>query len=284
MENASVSAHGFLSMVHLLDAIVHSKAFNQHMKLQQQVQYLELPSQQRQADYMEFSAEKGMMSDTPWKHDGDDGDDEDEGYDEDKGDNEDEDDQPQDQYLNNPQCTMSCWIKLLVKHIMVKHRLETHCHRLHTHGIKSAFEINILRVNKIEDDLPSWKEVTLIITSVIQKYFPFNNFPLSDTDLQMINWLLQYIDEMLQDVPSSTPSESSTSTSRNYNCIFRVFQDILDGIKHLPFYTRHCKLCIAAFSCAKSEEVARLEPQSPEPRDNTMPPIQVNIFNQFFRS
>jgi len=172
---------------------------------------------------MEFSAEKGMMSDTPRKHDGDD---------------EDEDDQPQDQYLNNPQCTVSCWIKLLVKHLVAKHRLETHCCRLHTHGIKSAFEINILRVDKIEDDLPSWEEVTSIITSVIQKYFPFNNFPSSDTDLQMINWLLQYIDETLQDVPSSTPSESPTSTSRNYNHIFRVFWDILDGIKCLPFYTR----------------------------------------------
>jgi len=130
-----------------------------------------------------------MMSDTPQKHDGDNRDDEDD---------EDEDDQPQDQYLNNPQCTVSCWIKLLVKHLMAKHRLETHCHRLHTHGIKSAFEINILRVDKIEDDLSSWEEVTSIITSVIQKYFPFNNFPSSDTDLQMINWLLQYINETLQ--------------------------------------------------------------------------------------
>jgi len=236
LKNAGVSACGFLSMVHLLDAIVHSKAFDQHIKLLQQVQCLELLSQQCQADYMEFSAEKGMMSDTPRKHDGDNRDDEDKGYDEDKRDNEDEDDQPQDQYLNNPQCTMSCWIKLLVKHLIAKHRLETHCCRLHTHGIKSTFEINILRVDKIEDDLPLWKEVTSIITSVIQKYFPFNNFPSSDTDLQMINWLLQYIDETLQDVPSSTSSESSTSMSRNYDYIFQVFQDILDRIKCLPFY------------------------------------------------
>ena len=247
---------------------------------------------------MELSAEKGMMSDTPRKHNGDNEDKGDNEDNEDKGDNEDnedkgdneddedEDDQPQDQYLNNPQCTVSCWIKLLVKHLMAKHRLETHCRRLHTHGIKSTFEINILRVNKIEDDLPSWEEVTSIITSVIQKYFPFNNFPSSDMDLQMINWLLQYIDKTLQDVPSSTPSESSTSMSRNYNHLFRVFWDILDRIKCLPFYTRHCELCMAAFSCAKSEEVAWLEPQSPEPQDDTMLPnfwkgemrrLQVNI-------
>jgi len=29
---------------------------------------------------------------------------------------------------------------------------------------------------------------------------------------------------------------------------------------------------MAAFSCAKSEEVAQLKPQSPEPQDDTMPP------------
>ena len=73
-KNAGVSARGFLSMVLLLDAIVHSEVFDRHMKLLQQAQCLELPSQRRQADYMEFSAEKGMMSDTSRKHDGDDGD------------------------------------------------------------------------------------------------------------------------------------------------------------------------------------------------------------------
>ena len=67
--------------------------------------------------------------------------------------------QPEDQYLNNPQCTVFSWIKLLVKHFMAKHRLEAHCRRLHTRGITSTFEINVLRVDKIEDDLPSWEEV-----------------------------------------------------------------------------------------------------------------------------
>jgi len=51
-KNAGVSARGFLSMVHLLNAVVHSEAFNRHMKLLQQAQCLELPSQQHQADYM----------------------------------------------------------------------------------------------------------------------------------------------------------------------------------------------------------------------------------------
>ena len=45
-KNTSVSAHGFLSMVCLLNAIVHSEAFDWHMKLLQQVQCLELPFQQ----------------------------------------------------------------------------------------------------------------------------------------------------------------------------------------------------------------------------------------------
>ena len=134
-KNTGVSAHGFLSMVCLLDAIVHSEAFDWHMKLLQQVQCLELPSQQSQADYLEFAAEKGMTSDIPQR---------DNKNDEDDGDEGDEVNQPEDQYLNNPQHTVSSWIKLLVKHFMAKHRLEAHCCRLHTCGIRSTFEINVL--------------------------------------------------------------------------------------------------------------------------------------------
>ena len=195
--------------------------------------------------------------------------------DENDGDKGDKVNQPEDQYLNNPQHTMFSWIKLLVKHFVVKHRLEAHCRRLHTHGITSTFEINILQVDKIEDDLPSWEEVMSIITSVIQKYFPSSklaNFSLSGTDSQMINWLLQYINETLQGVPSSTLSESSTSSPKHYNCILCVFWDVLDGReKRPPFYTRHCELCMAIFSCIKSE-VAQLESQISEPQDNAMPP------------
>jgi hypothetical protein len=209
-----------------------------------------------------------MTSDIPQRDNKNNEDDGDEG--------DDEVNQPEDQYLNNPQHTVSSWIKLLVKHFVAKHRLEAHSRRLHTRGITSAFEINILRVDKIEDDLPSWEEVTSIITSVIEKYFPSSklaNFPSSGTDSQMINWLLQYINETLQGVPSSTLSESSTSSPKIYNRILRVFRDISDGgEKRPPFYTRHCELCMAIFSCLKSKEVAQLESQISETQDDATPP------------
>ena len=111
-----------------------------------------------------------------------------------------------------------------------------------------------------------------IITSVIQKYFPsskLTNFSSLGKDLQMINWLLQYINETIQGVPSLTLSKSSTSSLKHYNRILCVFWDILE--KHPPFYTRHCKLCMAIFSCIKSE-VSQLESQISEPQDDTMLP------------
>ena len=131
-EAAGPHAGGFLGMAHLLNAIVHSAAFDEHMELLQQSQCLELPSLQCQADYLKFGGDKKWLN----KHSRNGG----EGNGDDEANEDGKDDQPekQDQYSDSsfmePSMVVSCWIKTFIKHFMAKHRLEAHCCMLHSHG------------------------------------------------------------------------------------------------------------------------------------------------------
>jgi len=76
-------------MARLLDVIVHSTAFDQHMELLQWSRCLELPSLQRWADYLEFGAENEMTQAYTHSRDG--------GETDGDGEPHDEDEQPEEQ-------------------------------------------------------------------------------------------------------------------------------------------------------------------------------------------
>jgi hypothetical protein len=280
---AGPTTGGFLGMVRLLDVIVHSKAFDEHMELLQRSRCLELPSLQHRADYLRYTAKEGLIQAyAPHSGDsgGDDGDDEADG---DDGDDED-DDQPEEQsqyssiFPLEPSTVASRWIKLFVKHFVAKHRLEAHCRVLHSHGIKSAFEINILRVQKITDDMPSWEKVKSIIASAIQKHYSPTDLPtglgLMDDQLeapqdarsQMIDWFIRYIEDAIRAGPSSIP------VPKSHKRILSAFQDILNNTTHEPFYTRHCEICIVGFARGKSDPknqaLAGAKPKGAEVEDD----------------
>lgn len=282
---AGPHAGGFLGMARLLDAIVHSSAFNQHMELLQRSRCLELPSLQRRAEYLDFGAKKEMTGAHRSSGGGSESDGDDELDDDDDDDNDDEGDEPEEQDHHSggtplePSTVASRWIKLFVKHFVAKHRLEAHCRVLHSHGITSAFEINILRVQKITDDIPSWEKVASIIASVIQKHYSPNDLPADlglvndqpeapqDTRSQMIDWFLQCIEDVVSAGPSSTP------VPKNHKRIFSVFRDILNNTTHVPFYTRHCEICMVGFargkSDPKSQALADAKPKGADVQDDS---------------
>jgi len=190
----------------------------------------------------------------------------------------------------------SRWIKLFVKHFVAKHRLEAHCRMLHSRGITSALEINILRVQKITDDIPSWEKVTSIIASIIQKHYSPTDLPTGlmngqleapqDTRSQMIDWLIQYIQEVVRAGPSSIP------VPKDRERILSVFQDILNNtVTHEPFYTTHYEICMVGFahgkSDLKSQALAGTKPKGVDVQDDSPLPdfsagetrkLRVNIY------